>query len=206
MKVLALDIAKTATGWAVGDGIVWTFGTLKCPIHPPEGLDRNDIDAGYSGAVADWFRTNLLQIVAAHRPEQAAIEKPLPGNLTKRRVSRLPSEFWSERVVAVDTGSTAYSTTHFLHGLTIEGTSLLFRRGIPTVYVPVQKWRKTLGIHRPPKSEANPRRWYKQEAIRQCNLRGIAVDQADAAEAICLGIHHLGTLGWDQKIRVGQLV
>lgn len=205
MLVLALDIAKTVTGWAIGDGEVWEHGILKCPIRPPPGLDANDIDAGYSGAVADWFRTELLRTIARHRIERAAIEKPLPGNITKRTLQPR-DELWGQSWAKQEVGGTAYATTHFLHGLTIEGTSLLHRRGIPVEFVPVQTWRKTLGILRPPKSEANNRRWYKQEAIHQCRLRGIDVDQPDAAEAVCLGIHYVATMGWSEKVKAGQLL
>ena len=189
MKVIALDIAKTATGWAVGDGHSWEWGIFKCPILPPEDLERNDIDAGYTGAVADWFRTELLRVLVQYRPQRAAIEKPLPGNVSSKRLSRHSmGEFWSEKIVATDTGATSYATVHFLHGLVFEAASLLYRRSVPAVYVPVQTWRKTAGVGRVPKGERNPRRWYKQEAIRQCQLRGIPVEQPDAAEAVLIAI------------------
>jgi hypothetical protein len=207
MKVLALDIAKTATGWAVGDGRDWEWGLFKCPIAPPEGLDRNDIDADYAGAVADWFRMELLRVIVQYRPERAAIEKPLPGNITTKRMIRSPvSEFWGERVVKAEIGATAYSTVHFLHGLAMEACSLFHRRGVPCQYVAAQTWRKVVGIGRPPKSERDNRRWYKFEAVRQCQLRGIPVEQPDAAEAVLIGIWALASAGYDEKVRIGQLV
>ena len=206
MKVIALDIAKTATGWACGDGRDWEWGIWRCPIAPPEGLDRNDINANYSGEVADWFRTELLRVIVQYRPERAAIEKPLPGNITTKRMIRSPvSEFWGERVVKAEIGATAYSTVHFLHGLAMEAASLFHRRSIPCQYVASQTWRKTVGIGRPPKSVANGRSWYKRQAIEQCLMRGIEVSQPDAAEAVLIGVWLLATAGYHQKME-GQLV
>jgi len=202
--VLALDLSKTSTGWAVGDGKEWRFGTLKCPIHAPESLRPTDIDADYAGAVSNWFRASLFAIIETHRPTAAAIEKPLPGNLTERKkYFRKETDAFGESLVSVPAGGTSFATLFFLYGLAFEATGLLARKAIPTTFVAAQTWRKAVGIGQKPKSSKDGK-FYKNEAIRQCRLRGFDVSSSDAAEALLIAVYLCGKLNLDA--RVGALL
>jgi hypothetical protein len=203
--VLALDLSKSSSGFAVGDGKRWTAGCLKCPYQPPDDMRSNDIDAGYSGLIANWFRHSLHAIIEEHRPQRAAIEKPLPGNLaTKRKYFQKNSDAFGESLVSVESGGTSYATLHYLHGLAFEACGLLHRKNIPTIFVAAQTWRRSLGIGQPPKTVKDRRKWLKQECVEQLRLRGFDVSQPDAAEAVGIGIHLLGAL--NLEARVGALL
>ena len=205
MIVLALDLSKTSRGWAVGDGRTWLSGALKCPHKPPEDMKPTDIDAAYTGAIADWLRRSLHALIEEHHPQYAAVEKPLPGNLTERKkFFRKDADMAGQSLVAVSAGGTSFATTHHLHGLCYEACGLLYRKAIPTVFVSAQTWRRSLGIGQPPKGIKDRRKWLKAEATAQLKLRGFNISQPDAAEACCLGIHLLGAL--NIQARVGQLL
>ena len=204
MIVIALDCSKTSTGFAVTDGRAWQTGALRCPIQPPKDMRRGDIDAGYSGAVCDWFRIQLHALLEEHRPQHAAIEKPMPGNIEKKEFYIEESDMVGKSLKSRKVGNTQVSTLHFLHGVVFEASGLLFRRRIPAIFVPVVTWRSSVGIGRPPKTVKDKRGWYKAQAMEQCRLRGILVKNNDAAEAACMAVHLLGIL--NLQARIGQLL
>ena len=204
MTIITLDCSKTSTGFAITDGRAWQTGALRCPIHPPNHMRTGDIDAGYSGAVCDWFRGQLHALLEEHRPDHAGVEKPMPGNMSKKEYFIEQSDMIGKSVQSRSVGNTQVSTLHFLHGIAFEATGLLFRKRIPAIFIQVGTWRKSVGIGRPPKGHKNARAWYKQQALEQCRLRGISVKNNDAAEAACMAVHLLGILNLEQ--RVGQLL
>lgn len=203
--VLALDLSKRATGWACGDGTRWHHGTLKCPYEPPAELSQNDISADYSGSVADWHRRLIFQLIENHKPEYAAIEKPLPSNLVeKKRFIKNDAGAFGQSLISVPMPATSFGSLFALYGLAFQTAGLLHRKSIPCHFVAAQTWRKAIGVGQPPKTEKDRSRWYKRECIRVLSLRGIDVSSPDAAEAVGIGICLLGQL--NQSVRIGALL
>ena len=200
------DISKTATGWAVTDGKAWETGVLRCPIKPPFEMPAGAIDAGYAGAVADWLRLQIYALVGVHRPIDAVIEQPMPGNSGRTRLEvNMSADFAGQAMRRVPVGGTSFGVTHFTHGLAVQAASIFVRLGIPVVYAASQSWRSTVGIGRPPRNTKDHTKWYKEQAIAQCGLRGIPVKGADAADAACLLIHRLAAIAPELLYRPGQL-
>lgn len=207
MIVSGLDISKSATGWAVTDGKAWESGVWKCPVKKPEGLEVGRIDAGYTGAVADWLANTITAFLAANAPDHVGIEQPIPGNASRIKPQGAPRFDIGEAVAApVAFGNTSFDVTHFLHGLCVVACRCCVRMNCRPHYVASQTWRSTVKIGHAPKqdlvgrkivtlSASQKRTWYKTQAKEVCARRGILVTGPDQAEAVCLTLHMLQFLG-----------
>lgn len=204
--VSGLDISKSATGWAVTDGTAWESGVWKCPVKKPEGLEAGRIDAGYTGAVADWLSNQITAFLAANRPDHVGIEQPIPGNASRIKPQAAPGFDVGEAIAApMSSGNTAFDVTHFLHGLCVVACRCCVRMNCTPHYVASQTWRSTMRIGRAPKqdlvgrkivtlSASQRRNWYKTAAKGVCAKRGIVVTGPDQAEAVCLTLHMMEVL------------
>lgn len=200
MIVAAFDISKSATGYAVTDGKWWESGTWVCPVKRPFGLKTGSIDAGYAGNVGVWLWREMYAFLGHHRPNYAAIEAPMPGNTTKQRTVVDTSSSWAGQAFKKETvGGTTFDTTHSLHGLAFLGSTACAILGVPCVYIPVNSWRASVGVGKPPSHDkithepidtyAKRRAWLKQEAKRNCGHREIPVTGTDQAEACLIAVH-----------------
>lgn len=196
MLCMGLDVSKAATGWAVTDGERWESGVLKCPVKRPFSLDKNEICPVYTGEVMQWYAVALTALLGAQEPDVIAIEKPMPGNSSRKKM--VPNKnpgFAGPTMIAVDVGGTSIETTHFLHSLAAEAARVAFRANIRTRYIASQSWRSAVGVQWPkrkPKGstedEKKNTRHYKDEARRICALNKIAVTNDDQAEAACIAL------------------
>ncbi len=202
MIVAALDISKSATGWAVTDGSAWQSGAWKCPIKKPAGLEAGHLDAAYTGAVADWLSTQITAFLSANEPERVGIEQPMPGNSSRMKPIANPRgfEMGDAPLAQASFGTTSFDVTHFLHGLCVIACRCCVRMNCEPLYVASQTWRSTVKIGRAPKqdvignkvvtlSSSQKRTWYKNAAKAVCAKRGVTVTGPDQAEAVCLAFH-----------------
>lgn len=200
MMVGALDISKTATGWAFSDGKAWHSGVLKCPIKKP--FDAGALHADYTGRVANWFDEAVWNLIGQHKPDVIAIEQPMPGSIEREKtVVDQQAQFAGQALRRIKVGNTNVDTTHFLHGLCVVATRICARRNIESAYIASQTWRPKLGIGHAPKhlSYSQKKSWYKARAREVCQLRSITISNSDQAEAVCIAIAYRAKLGLDDR-------
>ncbi len=190
MRFGGLDVSKSATGWGiVGPGQV-KAGTFRCPVKHPFELKAGALDAGYSGRVGVWFAQAIDAWLIEARPDEVAIEQPLPAiGPRKRAVIDTSSEWAGQAIKMEEVGGSNFAANHLLQGLAFEAARLCAMRGIPARYVSSQTWRSTFKIGQAPKDEKNTSGWYKRRAKSVCLANGLEVKSGDAAEGLCLALY-----------------
>ena len=188
-----LDISKTASGWGIVGKDLSEAGVFRCPIKPPFDLKKGDIDAVYSGQVADWYSRHFCAWLSAYRPNKVAIEKPNPGMGERTKTIIDPSSEWAGQTVQkIKVGGSQFSSTHFLNGLAMDAARQCVMRNIEVVFVNSSTWRgkKGLGIGASaPKTVKNGSSWHKNNAKEYAKSHGLEVKSGDAAEGFCLALY-----------------
>lgn len=189
----ALDISKTCTGWGIIGKDLLEAGAWRCPIKPPFDLKKGDIDANYSGDVADWYARQFNAWLSTYRPDVVAIEKPNPGmgERTKTEVD-MSSEWAGKAFKKIKVGNSNFATTHMLNGLAMEAARLCRSRGIEALFVGSSTWRGKGGLGigtTPPKGVKDGSAWHKQNAKTYAKACGYEAKSGDAAEGLCIAVY-----------------
>ena len=184
-----LDLA-TKSGLAVCRNGAITASTFRASAKRPFGLKPSEVDFGHEGRVAREFRDHLRAWFITEGIEAVAIEKPLAPNISVNKpIIDNQASFGGQAVKYLKTGGTNFGTIYRIYVLSGHAVELCERLGIELHVVAQQTWRSAfLGVTRAPRGTANGTAWLKNKAKETCEREGIAIANADEADAV--GIVH----------------
>lgn len=164
MRALGLDASKVATGWAVfsADGLV-ASGVLRCSVKRSQGV--SGIESAYSGAVSEWYRTQVRALLLHWAITHVAIEEPLTSH-------------------AAAAGNN--DAIHLSHTVFSAAAGACVSLNVPNWPVNQSTWRKDMGVQWPKRGAKDRTKHFKAEAMRICDWFGHAPQRHDEAEAILI--------------------